>query len=123
MQDRDSLVVGVPDLTDSQQPHVHGYVKDMAELRFAGFQHVYLSAIASSEDLAMFLRKTGADKCGISGMADSQGAFTRMLGLDVDPGTGTTRSQRYIGLVQDGILTRIVCLPLSMHSAWTVWAR
>lgn len=42
-------------------------------------------------------------------MADSQGTFTRMLGLDINPpGQGTPHSQRYMGLVQDGILTRIV---------------
>lgn len=107
-KDRDSLVIGIPDLADSQQAHVHGYVKDIAELQNTGFKSIYLSAVTSAEELAAFLSKSGADACGISAVADSQGTFTRMLGLDINPpGEGTPHSQRYMGLVQDGILTRI----------------
>eukprot|EP00892_Ulva_mutabilis_P005338 jgi/Ulvmu1/3176/UM015_0217.1 len=107
-KDRDSLVVGIPDLSDSQKSHVHGYVKDIAELRSAGFQHIFLSAVASSDDLAAFLNKVGAETADISALADDHGTFTRMLGLELDPaGEDNSRSQRYIGFVQDGILTRI----------------
>lgn len=107
-KDRDSLVIGIPDLADSQQAHIQGYVRDIAELRTTGFGNVYLCAVASSEDLGTFLSKSGADASGICAVADSHGAFTRMLGLDIHPpGQGSPTSQRYMGLVQDGILTRI----------------
>lgn len=102
-------MIGIPDLADSQQAHIQGYVRDIAELRTTGFGNVYLCAVASSEDLGTFLSKSGADASGICAVADSHGAFTRMLGLDIHPpGQGSPTSQRYMGLVQDGILTRIV---------------
>jgi peroxiredoxin len=52
---------------------------------------------------------TVGTSAGLHALADESGAFTRMLGLEINPpASGAPFSQRYMGLVQDGILTRLV---------------
>jgi peroxiredoxin len=42
-------------------------------------------------------------------VSDPNGGFSRMLGVDLEaPATGGAASQRYAGIVQDGILIRMV---------------
>jgi peroxiredoxin len=117
-QGHNSVVVGLPDLTPAQEAFVSGYVRDASKLQSAGFQHVYLAAVAAPDEVDAFVQSTLAASQGIVGLSDKDGTFTRMLGLDINaPGTKAPFSQRYIGLVQDGILTRLVSSGLGFACA------
>jgi peroxiredoxin len=83
----------------------------MSDIKAAGFEHVVIASVTTPEKLDRFMQETKAKEAGMRALADSDGAFTRMLGLEINaPGTTPPYSQRYIGFVQDGILVRIVCL-------------
>lgn len=111
VQNKSSVVVGLPDLTPSQHAHVSGYATAASTLRAAGYEQIFVAAVAPADQLDAFLLSLRAEHSAglIAGLADPSGGFTRMLGLDINaPGTGAPFSQRYLGMVKDGILTRLV---------------
>lgn len=120
VQNKCSIVVGLPDLTPTQHAHISGYVSAAKQLQSAGYEQIVIAAVAPPEQLDEFLSSTGAQSEGcITGLADSSGRFTRMLGLDINaPGTELPFSQRYLGIVKDGILTRLV-RSVTRASMWT----
>lgn len=67
--------------------------------------------------LAKFMQETGAAAAGFRAMCDHSGGFTRMLGLDLSS-EGPPWSQRYAGLVTDGILVKLVRAGSNAPSAW-----
>ena len=110
MQNKSSIVVGLPALTPTQHTQVSGYMSAAKQLHSAGYKQILIAAVAPPDQLETFLSSITADSQGqISGLADTSGHFTRMLGLDINkPGTDAPFSQRYLGIVNDGILSRLV---------------
>lgn len=110
MQNKSSIVVGLPGLTPTQRTHVSGYMSAARQLHSAGYEQILIAAVAPPEQLETFLSSIPVESEGrVAGLADSSGHFTRMLGLDINvPGTEAPFSQGYLGIVKDGILTRLV---------------
>lgn len=110
LQNKQSIVVGLPDLSSNQQAHASGYVADASKLRSSGYEQILVSAVASPEEMEAFITAIGAQPDGsIAGLADSSGHFCRMLGLDLNsPATEAPFSQRFLGMVNDGMLTKLV---------------
>lgn len=106
-------MIGLPDCGSiCKAKHVPDYVTRIQDLKDAGFGNVLISSVTSPEKLQAFMDDTGASKVGIKALADSSGAFTRMLGLEInEPGTSAPYSHRFTCFVQDGILVRLVCTP------------
>jgi glutaredoxin/glutathione-dependent peroxiredoxin len=120
LQGHSSIVIGLPDCgTICKSKHLPGYVQRIDELKAAGFPNVMVASITTPDKLKRFLEDVGADKVGVKALADTTGAFTRMLGLEImepgsaqpgsgKPGSAKQRSHRYTAFVQDGILVRLV---------------
>lgn len=113
LQGTNSLVIGLPDCGNvCKTKHLPGFVDRMQELVDAGFPSVVVASVTTPEKLQGFLEDAGAVACGIKGLADTSGGFTRMLGLEINnPGTTPPYSQRYVAFVQDGTLVRLVRSP------------
>ena len=107
------MVIGLPDCGNvCKTKHLPGFVERMQELVDAGFPSVVVASVTTPEKLQRFLEEAGAVACGIKGLADTSGGFTRMLGLEINnPGTTPPYSQRYVAFVQDGTLVRLVRIP------------
>ena len=105
-----AILIGLPDCGRvCKEKHLPGFINHMDKVRSAGFDNVIISSVTTPDKLSTFMEETGASKAGMRALADESGAFTRMLGLDINsPGTKPPYSQRYIAFVQDGILARIV---------------
>ena len=112
-------MIGLPDCGSiCKAKHVPDYVTRIQDLKDAGFGNVLISSVTSPEKLQAFMDDTGASKVGIKALADSSGAFTRMLGLEInEPGTSAPYSHRFTCFVQDGILVRLVCTRSSGKAA------
>lgn len=110
LQGVSAIVIGLPDCGRvCKEKHLPGFIKHMGKVHDAGFGTVVIASVTTPDKLSTFMEETGASKAGMRGLADESGAFTRMLGLDLNgPGTEPPYSQRYIAFVQDGILARIV---------------
>jgi hypothetical protein len=107
MQGVNSIVVGLPDCGEvCKNKHLPGFVKRASDLKKAGFSQVLVASVTTPEKLKTFLQECGG--VGIGALADVNGSFTRMLGLEINnPGTTPPYSQRYVGFVQDGALVRL----------------
>jgi glutaredoxin/glutathione-dependent peroxiredoxin len=111
MQGVNSIVIGLPDCGKvCKNKHLPGFVERSSELTKAGFGQVIVASVTTPEKLNAFLHECGGVAKGIGSLADINGSFTRMLGLEINnPGTVPPYSQRYVGFVQDGALVRLVC--------------
>lgn len=103
-------MIGLPDCGKvCKEKHLPGFVDRIREIRDAGFESVLIASVTTPEKLAKFMDEEGAKRADIKGLADQDGAFTRMLGLEMnEPGSKPPYSQRYLCFVQDGILVKIV---------------
>jgi peroxiredoxin len=108
LQGCSSIVIGLPDCGKvCKEKHLPGFIERYSEVRHAGFENVIIASVTTPEKLERFMDETGARKAGMRALADTNGAFTRMLGLDINaPGSQPPYSQRYIIFVEDGILVR-----------------
>jgi peroxiredoxin len=102
---------GVPDMGKvCTEKHLPDFLKNAEKLRKCGVEKIACAAVAPSAQLEEWAKKAGISG-QISLIADEDGAMTRMLGLDL-PATGKTdaggpRSQRYVALVDSGILLKL----------------
>ena len=110
VQGRNTIVIGLPDCGKvCKEKHLPGFVDRIQEIRDAGFESVVIASVTTPDKLAKFIAEEGAKKADIKGLADQDGSFTRMMGLELnEPGSKPPYSQRYICFVQDGMLVKIV---------------
>lgn len=103
---------GVPDMGKvCTEKHLPDFLNNVEKLRKCGVDKIACAAVTSPAKLEEWAKKAGNDKGQIALIADEDGAMTRMLGLDL-PATGKTdaggpRSQRYLALVDGGILLKL----------------
>lgn len=88
-----------------EQQHVPGFVARVGELKGKGIDTIACTAVNDIFVLTQFAKATGADG-KILMLADGNGDFARLIGLDIDlSGFGLgVRSKRYAMLVEDGVV-------------------
>eukprot|EP00193_Tetraselmis_chui_P021812 CAMPEP_0177795516 /NCGR_PEP_ID=MMETSP0491_2-20121128/26276_1 /TAXON_ID=63592 /ORGANISM="Tetraselmis chuii, Strain PLY429" /LENGTH=254 /DNA_ID=CAMNT_0019318355 /DNA_START=196 /DNA_END=956 /DNA_ORIENTATION=- len=86
--------------------HIPGYEKLCDELKKCGIDGVLCVMVGQPAEVKAVADKVAVKK--ISFAADTNGGFTRLLGLDLaEPTAAGARSQRYAGVVENGILTKL----------------
>eukprot|EP01023_Acetabularia_acetabulum_P067934 TRINITY_DN949_c0_g1_i1.p1 TRINITY_DN949_c0_g1~~TRINITY_DN949_c0_g1_i1.p1 ORF type:complete len:215 (+),score=41.70 TRINITY_DN949_c0_g1_i1:179-823(+) len=105
-----ALVVGLPGAGKfCRETHVESYLKKFDDLKSKGVTKIVAVSVASAEKLQKWAQEGAVDSKKIEVWADTNGAFTRMLGLDIntpDIPQGPW-SHRYVALVNNGILVKI----------------
>lgn len=89
-----------------QSAHVPSFIKVKDDLVAKGVDEVICISVNDPWVMEAFGRETGADKAGITMLADGSGAFTKAIGMDFDaPPVGFIgRSQRYAMMAEDGVV-------------------
>lgn len=89
--------------------HMPSFVRTAARFRDKGVAEILCIAVNDPFALRAWGETTGAAAAGITLLADSDGAFTKALGMAFDaPAIGLFgRSSRYAAVVEDGIVTHV----------------
>ena len=87
--------------------HVPSFIRAMDALKAKGVDEVICVSVNDPFVMQAWGEATGASAAGIAMLADSDGAFTKALGLDFDaPPAGLHgRSKRYALAAEDGVVT------------------
>ncbi|MEZ5913612.1 MAG: peroxiredoxin [Paracoccaceae bacterium] len=87
--------------------HVPSFIRTAEALRARGVDDILCVSVNDAHVMRYWGETTGATAAGISMLADSDGAFTRALGLAYsNPSVGMyDRSRRYAMVVEDGVVT------------------
>lgn len=115
IQGHKTVVFGVPDCGKvCSEKHVPGYLAAWDELQRQGVTRLLCVAVgdpAAADAWAASLGDGVADGSKVQVAADTNGAFTRFLGMEqggVD--AAGARSLRYAAVIDDGILLKVVGL-------------
>lgn len=89
--------------------HVPSFIRARDDLKAKGVDEILCLSVNDPFVMQAWGAATGAAEAGIAMLADSDGAFTRALGMDFDaPPAGLLgRSKRYAMVVEDGVVTRL----------------
>jgi glutaredoxin/glutathione-dependent peroxiredoxin len=89
--------------------HMPSVVRTAQALRDEGVERVVVIAVNDPFVLAAWGASSGAAAAGVRMLGDSDGAFTRAIGMDFDaPPVGFFgRSRRYGALVEDGVVVAL----------------
>lgn len=89
--------------------HVPSFIRVADQLRDKGVQNIICIAVNDPFVLGAWREATGADKAGIEFLGDSDGAFTKAVGMEFDaPPAGLFgRSKRYAMIVEGGTVTTL----------------
>eukprot|EP01026_Neomeris_dumetosa_P070712 TRINITY_DN707_c0_g1_i4.p3 TRINITY_DN707_c0_g1~~TRINITY_DN707_c0_g1_i4.p3 ORF type:complete len:214 (-),score=20.63 TRINITY_DN707_c0_g1_i4:163-804(-) len=105
-----ALVLGLPDCGEvCKEQHVASYLKSFDELKNQGVNKILAISVGSPDKLETFGKNSGASSDKIEFWADPQGAFTRMMGLELNAPESSSGpwSQRYVALVTNGKLIKV----------------
>lgn len=110
-QGKRCVVFGVPNMGSvCANAHVPSYVEAASALGDAGVDKVFCVASAAEPVKALAWSASVLDKANASGkietLADRDGSFARMLGVDAPVGSPVP-THRYACLVEDGILLKL----------------
>ncbi|RPB01187.1 Redoxin [Choiromyces venosus 120613-1] len=98
------IIVGVPGaFTPPCSSQVPGYVENYDKLKEKGVRAVYIVAVNDIFVVNAWKEKL-AEGSETHFLSDSQGEFTKSVGLDFDAAglLGNTRSKRYVAVVDNG---------------------
>lgn len=105
------IIFGVPDMGKvCTNVHVPGYVSLAEDLKGLGIDGIFCIAVGTPSDVATWAAGLGLKNNLVEVIADNKGGFVRMLGLELEDPEGpqnTPKSQRYAGLVDNGILRKL----------------
>uniref|UniRef100_A0A061S719 glutaredoxin-dependent peroxiredoxin n=1 Tax=Tetraselmis sp. GSL018 TaxID=582737 RepID=A0A061S719_9CHLO len=108
LKGKNVVVFGIPDGGSvCVGEHIPGYEKLAGELKKCDIDAVLCVMVGDVSEV-----KAVADKATSPGVltfvADTNGGFTRLLGLDLaEPSAPGPRSQRYAGIIENGILVKL----------------
>ena len=90
-----SVICGLPDMGKVCEEHVRGYI-DMADaLKDEGVKKVAIMAVDKASVIDSWLKDKYGDACsGIEAVGDETGAFTRMLGVNINDPERPQKTQR-----------------------------
>ena len=88
--------------------HLPGFVRGADELAAKGVTRIACTAVNDAWVMAEWSQAQGADDA-ILMLADGNGDFARAMGLTLDAsGAGLgVRSQRYVAVIEDGVITSL----------------
>lgn len=88
--------------------HLPGYVENFDKLKAAGFDEIVCISVNDPFVMAAWGKAHGADG-KVSMLCDSNGAFTKAIGLEADLGAFGLhgRSERYAMVVEDGVVKKL----------------
>ncbi|MCC5987748.1 MAG: peroxiredoxin [Pararhodobacter sp.] len=86
--------------------HVPSFIRTHDALKARGVDEIICISVNDPFVMKAWAEATGADKAGITMLADADGSFTRALGMQFDiPAVGLIgRSKRYAMLAEDGVV-------------------
>lgn len=89
--------------------HMPSFIRTAEKFRQKGVDEIICVAVNDPFALKAWGEATGAAAAGITLLGDSDGAFTRTLGMAFDaPAIGLFgRSDRYAAIVDDGVVTHV----------------
>ncbi|MDO5603862.1 MAG: peroxiredoxin [Paracoccus sp. (in: a-proteobacteria)] len=89
--------------------HVPSFIRTADAFRTKGVDRIVCISVNDPFVMGAWAKDTGADKAGLTFLADADGSFTRAMGASFDaPPVGLIgRSKRYAMLVEDGVITVI----------------
>jgi cytochrome c peroxidase len=89
--------------------HLPSIVDNADALREKGLDAIVVVSVNDPFVLNAWAKETGADGAGVEMLADSDGQFTRALGLafDAPPVGFHGRSRRYAMVVEDGVVKKL----------------
>ncbi|CAL8468442.1 g7982 [Coccomyxa elongata] len=102
-----SAIFGLPDLGSVCGNQVASFMESADALKAAGVKKILCVSVNKPSVVDRWLKERGAENI-VQGVADDTGAFTRMLGVNVnDPERPQLRCQRFAAIVDDGILVKM----------------
>lgn len=89
--------------------HVPSFIETKDEFTAKGVDEIICIAVNDPFVMDSWSRHTGADKAGITFLADSEANFTKSMGMDFSapPAGLINRSKRYAMVVEDGKITAL----------------
>ncbi|EFN57532.1 hypothetical protein CHLNCDRAFT_143139 [Chlorella variabilis] len=105
-----AVVFGVPDCGKvCSEQHVPSFLQRGDELRRLGISKILCVAVGDPAAADSWAQKLSlSDGSKIQVVADTNGAFTRFLGVELAaPDAPGARSQRYAAVVDDGVLLKV----------------
>lgn len=87
--------------------HMPSFLRQEEALKAKGVDEIICLTVNDPWVANAWAEATGADKTGITVLADSSGAFTKAIGMafDAEPVGFVNRSQRYALCAEDGVVT------------------
>jgi glutaredoxin/glutathione-dependent peroxiredoxin len=88
------------------EAHLPSFIRTADEFRKKGVEEIICLSVNDPFAQKAWAEQTGADKAGITFLADAEGALTRRLGMEFTaPDKGLIgRSNRYALLLEDGVI-------------------
>lgn len=101
---------GVPDRGSAcTSKHVPGYLKQVDALRKQGVQEIICVSRGTPEEVTAWGKEAANGSKDILFAADVNGGLTRMLGMDLDDGSGVgPKSLRYSVALEDGVTLKVM---------------
>ena len=89
--------------------HMPSFIRTKDQFAAKGVDEIVCIAVNDPFVLRAWAIATGADKAGITVLADAEGAFTQAIGMEFDapPAGLVNRSKRYAMLVDDGTVVQL----------------
>ena len=89
--------------------HVPSFIRTADQFRAKGVDRIVCVSVNDPFVMGAWAKDTGADKAGLTFLADADGAFTQAMGMgfDAPPAGLFGRSKRYAMLVEDGTITAL----------------
>ena len=96
MQGHVSVICGLPDMGKVCEEHVKGYIEKADALKNEGVKKVMVMGVDKASVVHSWLKeKYGDASSSIEAIGDDQGAFTRMLGVNINDPDRKQKTQRY----------------------------
>ncbi len=89
--------------------HVPSFIRTKDAFAEKGVDEIICVAVNDPFVMKAWAADTGADKAGLSMLADAESAFTKAIGMNFSAGPVgfVDRSKRYSMLVEDGVVTML----------------
>lgn len=103
-----SVICGLPDMGKVCEEHVKGFLDQAEALKDEGVKKVMILAVDKASVVDRWLReKHGEASSSVMALGDDNGAFTRMLGVNINDPDRAQKTQRFSALVDNGILLKM----------------
>ncbi|CAK0781578.1 hypothetical protein CVIRNUC_005411 [Coccomyxa viridis] len=103
-----SVICGLPDMGKVCEEHVKGFIDKADALKSEGVKTVMIMAVDDAAVIDKWLKdKHGDSSSNVEAVGDDAGAFTRMLGVNINDPERSQKTQRFSALIDNGILLKL----------------